>query len=505
MDRDVVVGLDSSTSATKAIAWNRQGVAIAEGRGSIPLACPAADWYEQDPDGWWASACAALRDVQERISPARIAAIGISNQRETFVPLTSDGSPVRPAIIWMDRRCRAEVDWLAARVGRRRIHEISGKPADMAPVAYRLAWMLRNEPEAYRRTATFADVHAYLTWRLTGEFRTSWASADPLGVFDIQKKVWCAEILEPLGLTPERLPETVAPGVVMGYVSEQAARLTSVPAGTPVVAGGGDGQAAGLGVNALSPGRAYLNLGTAVVAGIHSPEYRIGDAWRTMCSCTGDGYYLETSLRSGTFLVDWFLNQCGGEMDKSELRARLDAEAANLPVGSNGLLAVPYWGAVMTPYWDPDARGCLVGLTASHGTAHLYRALLEGIALEQALVTGMIEEDAGIAIDEFVAIGGGAANEHWREIIADACGKPLKRSGTFEASSLGAAICAAAGIGWFDSIRAAAEAMTGEITCITEPNPDRAARYAELLDIYREIYPQLRETYRKLARFVARP
>jgi xylulokinase len=220
-----------------------------------------------------------------------------------------------------------------------------------------------------------------------------------------------------------------------------------------------------------------------------------------MCSCAGDGYYLETSLRSGTFLIDWFLNQCGGQTDKSELRARLEAEAADLPVGSNGLLAVPYWGAVMTPYWDPDARGCLVGLTDSHRPAHLYRALLEGIALEQALVTGMIEEDAGIPIKEFIAIGGGAASGQWRQIVADACGKPLKRSGTLEASSLGAGICAAAGIGWFASIRAAAEAMTGEITSVTGPSPDRVPRYAELLDIYREIYPQLRQSYQKLARF----
>ena len=504
MDKDVVVGLDSSTTATKAIAWNRQGVAIAEGRSSIPLASPHADWYEQNPDDWWTSACAALGNLQKVVSPARIAAIGISNQRETFVPLTPDGSAVRPAIIWMDRRCRAEVDWLSAQVGRKRIHEISGKPADMAPVAYRMAWMLRNEPEAYRRTAMFADVHGYLTWRLTGQFRTSWASADPLGLFDMRHKRWSAEILEPLGVDPSRLPVAVAPGTVAGYVNEYAAALTSVPAGTAVVAGGGDGQAAGLGVNALAPGRAYLNLGTAIVAGIHSTEYRIGDAWRTMGSCSAEGYYLETSLRSGTFLIDWFLDNCGGQTDKGSARARLEAEAANLPVGSGGVLAVPYWGAVMTPYWDPDARGCLVGLTGAHGAVHIYRALLEGIALEQALVTKMIEQAAGIPVEEFVAIGGGAASDFWCQIIADACGKPLKRSQTVEASSLGAAMCAAAGSGWFDGVRAAGAAMCGGTTRVTEPSPDRAPRYAELLDIYREIYPQLRQSYQKLARFMAR-
>jgi xylulokinase len=505
MDKDLVIGLDSSTSATKAIAWTREGLPIAEGRSPIPLASPAANWYEQNPEDWWGSACAALRSLFERVAPGRIAAIGISNQRETFAPLAADGSPVRPAIVWLDQRCRDEVNWLSAQVGSGRIHEISGKPVDMAPVAYRMAWMLHREPEAYRRAAMFTDVHGYLAWRLTGHFRTSWASADPLGLFDMRAKAWSGEILKALEVHPTQLPVAMAPGTVIGSVNESAAALTTLPAGTPVVAGGGDGQAAGLGVNALTPGRAYLNLGTAVVAGVHSTAYRIGQAWRTMGSCSGDGYYLETSLRSGTFLIDWFLANCTGGASRSATRGQLESEAASLPVGSGGILAVPYWGAVMTPYWDPDARGCLVGLTGAHRTAHLYRALLEGVALEQAMVMAMIEQDAGIEVREFVAIGGGAESDLWCHIMADACGRIIKRSRTVEASSLGAAMCAAAGAGWFPSVATAAGAMAGEIARETEPRADRQARYAELLEIYREVYPKLRETYGQLARFAGNP
>jgi xylulokinase len=445
-----------------------------------------------------------LRDLLRRVSPGRIAAVGISAQRETFAALSADGSPVRPAIVWMDRRCGGEVSWLAGQVGRGRIHEISGKPADLAPAVYRMAWMARHEPAVFRSTALFTDVHGYLAWRLTGHFRTSWASADPLGLFDMRNRVWSAEILQALQVQPEQLPMAMAPGSVMGSVNDQAAELTSLPAGTPVVAGGGDGQAAGLGVNALTPGRAYLNLGTAVVAGVHSAEYRIGQAWRTMGSCGGNGYYLETSLRSGTFLIDWFLENCCSGTSRQEVRGRLESEAASLPVGSGGVLAVPYWGAVMTPYWDPDARGCLVGLTGAHRSAHLYRALLEGIAMEQAMVTAMIERDAGLQVREFVAIGGGSESDLWCQIFADACNKPLKRLQTVEASSLGAAMCAAAGAGWFDSVPAAAEAMSAGIARVTEPSANRALRYAELLEIYREIYPRLRQTFRKLHDFCAR-
>ena len=503
MAADLVIGLDSSTSATKAIAWTREGAPVAEGRSPILLSSPAPDWYEQDAEDWWQSACSALRGLFERVSPARVAALAISAQRETFVALAQDGTPVRPAILWLDQRCRGEVEWLSRRVGARRMHEISGKPVDMAPVAYRMAWMLRHEPDQYRRTAMFADVHGYLAWRLTGQFRTSWTSADPLGIFDLRKKAWSEEILAALAVEAGQLPQAAPPGCMLGCLTGEAAALTSLPPGTPVVAGGGDGQAAGLGVNALTPGRAYLNLGTAVVAGIQSDTYRIGQAWRTMGSASGEGYCFETSLRSGTFLVDWFLDNCASGAADRDGRGRLEAEAALLPVGSGGLLALPYWGAVMTPYWDPDARGCLLGLTAAHRRPHLYRALLEGIALEQALVTRMIEQETGIAIREFIAIGGGAASDLWRQIVADACGVPVKRSRTVEASSLGAAMCAAAGAGWFPSVRHAAAAMSGAITEETVPCASRAARYAELLEVYREIYPQLRLTYQKLAQFLS--
>lgn len=287
--KSVVIGLDSSTTATKAIAWRQDGTIAGPGRSPIPLLSPADNRYEQDAKDWWRSACVALRELFQQVAPADVAAISIASQRETFVPLGQDGDPVRPAIVWLDQRCEEEVAWLAGRVGSERIHRITGKPPDMAPVAYRIAWMLRREEEPFRRVTMFADVHAYLAWRLTDVFRTSWASADPLGLFDMKRRDWSPEVLGALELSPEKLPQLMRPGTVIGTVSGSAASATGLIRGTPVVAGGGDGQAAGLGVNALAGGRAYLNLGTAVVSGVYSAEYRIGNAWRTMGSCTGEG------------------------------------------------------------------------------------------------------------------------------------------------------------------------------------------------------------------------
>jgi xylulokinase len=499
-DRDIVIGLDSSTTATKAIAWRPDGAIAGQGRSPVALLSPAHNWYEQDPEDWWRSACSALRELFQQVDPGAVAALSISNQRETFVPLAQDGRPVRPAIVWLDQRCEEEVAWLTDRVGSARIHRITGKPPDVAPVAYRIAWMLRHEEELFRRTTMFADVHAYLVWRLIGHFRTSWASADPLGLFDMERRIWSPEVLRALDLSPERLPVAARPGTVVGVVSESAANATSLRPDTPIVAGGGDGQAAGLGVNALGGDRGYLNLGTAVVGGVYSSDYRIGSAWRTMGACDGEGYYFETSLRTGTFLVDWFARHiCRASPDGSALLPELEAEAAAVPVGSNGLLALPYWGGAMTPYWDPLARGCWVGLSGSHRRGHLYRSLLEGIALEQALVTGMIEDATGVSVKAFTAIGGGAASDLWCQILADATGKCIRRSRTVEASSLGAAICAAVGSGLYSDAADAAAAMSDTVLRETQPSSENCRRYADLLGIYRELYPSLRATFTRLA------
>jgi len=318
----------------------------------------------------------------------------------------------------------------------------------------------------------------------------------------MERRNWSPEVLAALDLSAEQLPQAVRPGTVIGAVSKSAANVTSLAADTPVVAGGGDGQAAGLGVNALGGGRAYLNLGAAVVGGIYSNEYRIGNAWRIMGSCTGEGYYLETSLRAGTFLIDWFARHiCHASVDSSAFLRELETEAAAIPVGSDGLLALPYWGAVMTPYWDALARGCWLGLSGFHRRGHLYRSLLEGIALEQALVTGMIEDATGLAVTEFIAIGGGAASDLWCQIMADATGKTIRRSRTLEASSLGAAICAAVGAGIYASALEAAAAMSDNVCRETQPSSENCSRYADLLRIYRELYPGLRGTFAKLAQF----
>lgn len=502
--KDVVIGIDSSTTATKAIAWDAHGRALAQGRRGVPMLQPAPGRFEQNPQEWWISSCQALSEVLAVIPADRIAAVAVCNQRETFAPLDASGNAVRDGIVWLDERSGDEVAQLASSIGAARINAISGRYPDLTPVLYRLAWMRHHEPELYAATATFTEVHAYLVSQLSGERKTSWASADPLGCFDIRTMDWSAELLEAVGLTAAHFPLTFAPGTVLGAVTPAAAQATGLLAGTPVVAGGGDGQCCGLGVNITQPGRAYLNLGTAVVSGLYSPEYRVDPAFRTTIATSGGGYLLETCLRTGTYLLNWFLEQFGGEhlseTERAVRLAQLEREAAQLPLGADGLLVVPHWSGTMTPFWNPQARGAIIGLGNQHTQAHLYRAILEGVALEQRLMTERAERAAGQTVTEFVLIGGGAQSALWGQIIADVTGKPVWLTDTVESSSLGAAILAAVAVGWYANPIQAADAMT-HARAGFEPDAAAHRRYCELFAAYELLYPSLTEVQARLAQF----
>lgn len=491
--RDLVIGLDSSTTATKAIAWGRDGRAVAEGRASIPMSNPHPGWYEQDATDWWASTKAALADLFKAVDPACVAAIGISNQRETFAPFRNDGTPLRPGMLWLDERAKAEMHAFGESFGRERLHRISGKPSDITPGLPRFIWLQNHEPEIFASTERYADVHGYLAFRLTGNWATSTGSADPSGLFDMEAMDWSEEILSAIGLKREQFARAHRPGQILGEVSELATLETGLSLGTLVVAGGGDGQCAGLGTNTLMPGRAYINLGTAVVSGSYGRPYRYDPAFRTLSAIAESGYIYETCIRSGTLLVNWLTQELFGADTRGDpgFFSRLEREADEVGIGAGGVMLVPYWSSCMTPYWDASARGVMVGLSSSHKRGHLYRALLEGFSLEQAMMGEHLDKATGEPIEHFVAIGGGASSDLWCRILSDVTGRPVYRSATVEASSLGAAMAAAVGARWFDGFASAGSAMAGAMPTRFDPDPAAHARYRELLAVYSDLWPTL--------------
>jgi xylulokinase len=493
-----VIGVDCSTTATKAVVWDREGRSIAEGRAEFRLNQPRPGFHEQDAEDWWRSLAVAMREAARQVDASAIEAIGLTHQRETFVCLSDKDEPLRPAILWMDARSGEQV----AQYGSEEVHRISGKPPDTTPAFYKLLWLREHEPEVLERTRRVSDVHAFLVHRLTGEWRTTWACADPLGLVDMEGFDWSDELLGAVGLDRAQLPELAPPGAIMGELREDAAQELGLPTGLSVVGGAGDGQSAGLGANITEPGRSYLNLGTAVVAGSYSEEYHWGRAFRTMGGPIPQTYTLETLIQGGTLTVSWFQDRIATleahrlALDLHDLDL-LEAAATQAGPGAQGLLLIPYLAGSQTPYWDPAARGVLFGLADHHGKGHIFRAILDGIAFEERLQLDGLDEALEHPIETLYVMGGGSRSALWRQIVADVCRRPVVACREVETTSLGAAIHAASALGWYDSLLQAAGAMSDE-GARHEPDERTAARYDRLFSVYREIYPRTESLFGEL-------
>ncbi|PWG62796.1 xylulokinase [Spiribacter halobius] len=494
-----LIGVDVSTTAVKACAWDAAGRPLGEARAALPLARPGPHRYEQDPEDWWRALAGTLRALAPRL-PGPPAALAIAHQRETFVPVDAAGRALHPALLWLDRRGAPWVEGLHRDLPAEHLRALSGKTPNYGPALYKIAWLAAERPQAFRAAAGFCDVQAWLAERLTGRRATSWSGADPLGLLDLRTLAWSEAICRLVNVQPAQLPEVLAPGEPIGALHAEAAAATGLPAGTPLVAGGGDGQCAGLGVAALDNGRLYLNLGTAVVAGAWSRTPEVSPRWRTLTAGAGRGYYLESSLRSGALLSDWLLKRVAGldPVRDREALAALEAEAAALPPGGHGVLLLPYWEGVMNPHWDDAARGAVLGLSDADDRASLYRAVVEGVALEQAGFLAALRDEAGLAPREAVAIGGPAASDLWCRVHADALDLPVRRQPGLEAAALGAAVCAAVGAGLHPDLETAAAAMAPRGGDVFTPAPDAASAYARLRGVHQRIYGTLAPLLREL-------
>ncbi len=488
----LVIALDLSTTACKALAVCSHGRVVATARRPLATSSPQPGWQEQSADEWWSAACATLHEVTERRTPR---AVAITHQRESFVCLDAEGRPLRPAILWIDDRATAQVEAL----GSERIHELTGRPPSTAPTFYKLAWMREHEPDTLERADRIAEVHAFLVERLTGEWATSWASADPTGLVDVRRFRYADELLRQAGVRRDQLPALVAPGSIIGGVSEVAAAETGLPVGTPIVAGAGDGQSAGLGAAVCQAGVAYLNLGTAVTLGVHADRYMTGPAYRSMASPIAGRWTLESALASGVRSLDWFRENILGDTSQAAL-GQLEAEAAAVPAGADGLLFLPYLIRAEAPHWDPKARGVWVGLREHHGLAHMYRAVLEGIAYEQLQILSMIEADTGVPVERARLMGGGAGSELWVQLIADIFERPVEVTEHTEATALGAAVLAAAAVGLdatWDVVATARRMSHGWREVI--PRDDDQETYRRRFAVYRDLYPALASVFARLA------
>ncbi|GGL34500.1 xylulokinase [Phycicoccus endophyticus] len=485
MARSILLALDCSTTASKAIAVDADGTVIAETRQPHTTSTPAPGWYEQNPWQWWEASADALAAVAAMLSSDdEVLALALTNQRETFACLDASGAPLRPALLWLDARATDQI----ARLGSARVHRLTGKPPSSAPSSYKLAWLAENEPETLARARTVTDVQGFLALRLTGERRTSSASADSTGLLDIVSGAWDLGLARDVMLDPELLPELAAPGDVLGLVSRDAATRTSLPVGLPVVAGLGDGQAGMVGTGALQDGRAALNAGTSFALGIATGRYSWDPSYRTFAGPVHSSYVLESLTAAGGLSLAWFREHVarGASIDQVE-RA-----ASEVPAVRHGALFLPYLTGTDSPRRDPLARGAFVGLGTEHGVGAMYRAVVEGLALEQRRGLARLEEAIGHGVEEVVMTGGLAQSPLVVQTVADALGRPVSVARERESTALGAAVVAAAGppVGLYPNLADAVGAMTGTRSTV-EPDPATRTLYDEAAAVHAELRPAL--------------
>ena len=424
-----------------------------------------------------------------------IAAIGLTGQMHGAVVLDRAGEVLRPAILWNDQRTGPECDVIREALGGvERLVAITGNDALTGFTAPKLVWIRDHEPDIWARIAHVLLPKDYVRLRLTGDFAIDKADGAGTILFDLAARNWSAEILGALEIDPAWLPPTFEGPAVTGSITKDAVEATGLRAGTPVVAGGGDQAANGVGVGAVAPGVVALSLGTSgvIFAATDRPLFEPRGRVHAFCHAVPDRWHMMSVMLSAAGSLRWFRDAVAPGMAFGELVA----SAAEVPVGSEGLIFLPYLTGERSPHPDPLARAAFVGLTVAHDRRHMTRAVLEGVSFGLRDGLDLMTQAGMPAPSQIRASGGGTASPLWRQILADVLGAEIATVNTTEGAAYGAGILATVGAGWFHSVDAACEALVLTTPAAT-PGPD-APRYAEAHAIYRELYPALAPSFRRM-------
>jgi xylulokinase len=486
---EFLLGMDISTTATKAVLVDEAGRVAAVGVGEYGFETPQPGWSEQDPSSWWEAAQGAVRSAlaDAGTSGESVRAVGLTGQMHGSVLLDAAGEVVRPALLWNDQRTSAECDEIRSLVGAQRLVQLTGNDALTGYTAPKLLWVRRHEPWNWTRVAHLVLPKDYVRLRLTGEYATDVADGSGTLLMDVSERTWSPEVMSALSLDPAVLPTLHEGPEVTGTVSRSAADFTGLVAGTPVVAGGGDQAANAVGVGAVRGTVGALSLGTSGVVFVPTDRPVVESLGRVhaFCHAVPGTWHVMGVMLSAAGSLRWYRDTVAPGVDFGVLVE----EAREVPPGAEGLRFLPYLTGERTPHADPKARGAFVGLTVRHGRAHLTRAVLEGVAF--GLRDGLeLMRSAGVVLpEEFRASGGGTRSPLWRQIVADVLGVQLRTTQTVEGAAYGAAILAGVAAGWGGDVRELADAFVQLAGAATEP--DAAGEYDAAYDSFRQLYPAL--------------
>ncbi|PAV26659.1 carbohydrate kinase [Tamilnaduibacter salinus] len=517
MSERLILTIDNGTQSVRALLFNLDGDLVGKGKREIePYVSPHPGWAEQSAEYYWESLGEACRQLwaDTDATPEQVAGIAVTTQRGTVVALDEHGEPVRPAITWLDQRsARVEGkvgfpwDPLFAVLGlNETIHRFRENT--------QATWLAQNEPEHWQRTRHFVLLSGFLNYRLTGQYRDSAGSQVGYIPFDYRRQQWAGPRdfkWKVMPLRRDMLPELVAPGERLGELTGPAADHLGLPAGLPVMAAASDKACEILGAGSHRETVGCMSYGTT--ATINLTSHRYIEPIRFMPpypSAIPNHYCSEVMIYRGFWMVSWFKKQFGlREQHIAEERgiapeALFDELVRDVPPGSMGLMLQPYWSPGV-PQPGPEAKGSIIGFGDVHTRAHLYRAILEGLAYALREGKERLEKRGKVRMDRLRVAGGGSQSDVAMQLTADIFGLPAERPHTYETSGLGAAIDAAVGLGLHPDFDTAIDRMT-RVGDRFEPDPETHRLYDRLYrEVYCRMYDRLQPLYQSIREITGYP
>ncbi len=491
------LGVDTGTSGTRALLIDSSGreiAAVTAAHDDIRMEHPL--WAEQRPDNWIEAAAQAIRGVLSKsgVTGDDIRGVGLSGQMHGLVILDRSGSVVRPSLIWCDQRSQPQVDFINRTIGKQKVLESIANPVLTGFTLPKLLWVRDHEPQHFERMRKMLLPKDYVRFWLTGEFATEVSDASGTALLDVVHRRWSFDMMDSLGLDRDILPSVHESTDLTGVISSQAAQLTGLAAGTPVVGGGGDQAAGAVGNGIVEPGIVSCTLGTSGVVFAHTDKAVWDPLGRvhTFCHAVRDKWHVMGVTQGAGLSLQWLRNQLAPGVSYDALMS----EAATAPSGSQDLFWLPYLMGERTPHLDASARGGWIGLTAKHTRADLIRSVVEGVSYSQKDCLDIVEQ-LGVPVSSIRASGGGARSPFWCQILADVFDKRVARLENQEGSAYGAALLAMVGTGEFATVPEACAATVREADSVM-PRDAESKTYAKGYETYHALYPALRPIYKRI-------
>lgn len=512
-----LLGLDIGTTGCKAVAFNLDGGILAAAYREYPLVFSRPGWIELDGNGVWEKAKEAIREVTARTARDPIQALAVSAQGEAVMPLDKKGRILHHSIVTFDNRATGYVRWWRKRLGNRKLFRITGMPLSGMYTLGKIQWMHRHRPAVAKKTWKWLCYEDFILFRLGCPPTMDYSLAARTMAFDISRKTWSPALLRIADIDPSLLPEIKASGEIVGVVSDVVAAELGLPKGVACVTGGHDQPCGALGSGIIEPRKAMYATGTTeCIAPVFSRHVLSERMLANNLCCyphVMPGRFISLAFNfTGGSLLRWYRDIFGNEEVREANRQRriagtgdgrngassdpydlLTAKATKAPTN---LFVLPHFTMTGTPYFDTQSKGVILGLTLSTSKGDMIKAILEGVTYEMKLNVRLLER-AGVPIDEFRAIGGGAKSTVWMQLKADLLGKPVAAPAVSEAACLGAALLSGTAVGAYRSLREAVR-HTVKIKRTFEPHPGTASIYEERFAIYRQIYPATKPITRQI-------